>query len=501
MQMKMRNINIIFIGFVLCGLALLDASFFHFNIIPNTRLVYFILAVVVTALYIKRIKGAGLLMCAMFFYHILSICYPSFYNMLYPYNNMEEDILWAVYDKQSLAMIFMAALGIALILYILNRFFWKIDSLWLCNMTFAFLFVIKLISTFPGVMKFWGLTVVPSGYLLYRLLGRLGEYPVLAAAWINAFFICCLLTKKRGIILSLKSRVSLTISVFMLPGILIGLVAFSLEIVKPHPKVYEGEDFSYVAQVEDEYGKEGLINERGEEVVPCVFSNGSINETRAFENTYILHICDKTGEYLFDEYGRLVSDEYESYELLDAEDYILVSNSEGRYGAIDPEGNMVIPLVYTSRIQMFQAEEIGEDSERQEIDKSGKMQEDIAGIQIVGEVGERKILDGQGHPILPGEYYEILLIGDSPTYICPVEVGAYLLEDGSHQIVFNDALFDIKGQELIPFGNHGISICDNGWIRVHTWEKGTRFLNQNMEEILNFEERYEAVFFFEKTRT
>ena len=150
---------------------------------------------------------------------------------------------------------------------------------------------------------------------------------------------------------------------------------------------------------------------------------------------------------------------------------------------------------------MFQAEEIGEDSERQEIDKSGKMQEDIAGIQIVGEVGERKILDGQGHPILPGEYYEILLIGDSPTYICPVEVGAYLLEDGSHQIVFNDALFDIKGQELIPFGNHGISICDNGWIRVHTWEKGTRFLNQNMEEILNFEERYEAVFFFEKTRT
>lgn len=63
--------------------------------------------------------------------------------------------------------------------------------------------------------------------------------------------------------------------------------------VKPKVKEYQGKDFSYLAVATDVSGYIGMINEWGDEVIPCKFT--SIEKTKACKDGLFILAYNDTG--------------------------------------------------------------------------------------------------------------------------------------------------------------------------------------------------------------
>ena len=91
---RMKEVNIINEKkyFIVPGILLFLISFldglYQFNVISYASLIYLLIAALVLYLGIIGIGKARIIMYVLLCYHILSIWYPSFYSMLFPYNNL-----------------------------------------------------------------------------------------------------------------------------------------------------------------------------------------------------------------------------------------------------------------------------------------------------------------------------------------------------------------------------------------------------------------------------
>lgn len=473
MQIKSEAKYFIIPGIMLCQLSFWNGSQ-QFEVISRGELIYILISAVILCLGVKQIKGAKISMYVFLFYQILAFWYPSFYSILYPYNNMEEDLGWAVYDMKSLVMMFVISIIIIMGMSLLNHLFWKARSLWLCNMFIVSWLIMRII-----VLKL-GMT----------------PYFVKSGVWIAVFLLLWWLTRKNAAVFSKKNKISLAVFIFLVPGLIAGIVFVSKDSVKLKTKEYQGKDFSYIAQAEDRSGKEKMINERGEEVFSC--GDGLIGESKIYGDSFLIHIYDSTGEYLFNERGKIISDQYDEYVLLEHSNFILVSKyryNGRKYGAVNSDGDLVIPLKYDSEEELCESEGI-DDTEVEEDDTIYEGDD----LKIVGETGEQGAVGKDGTEILPSKYFKVSLIDAKSVYICAEQLDNYEI-NGKNEVRIDQALFDQTGKELIPFGNHDISVgSENGWIQVNDWETGIKFLNQDLKEVLNLGKRYKQVESFRKIR-
>lgn len=460
-------------GIMLCRLSFWNGSD-QFEVIPGAELIYILILAVILCLGVKQIKGAKMSMYVFLFYQILAFWYPSFYSILYPYNNMEEDLGWAVYDMKSLVIMFVISVIIIMGMFLLNRFFWKARSLWLCNVLIVSWLIMRIIVFKLGMTPYF----VKSG------------------VWIFAFLLLWWLTRKNAAVFSIKNKISLAVFIFLIPALIAGIVFVSKNSVKLKTKEYQGKDFSYIAKAEDRSGKERMINERGEEVFSC--GDGLIGESKIYGNDFLVHIYDSTGEYLFNDRGEIISDQYDEYVLLEHSNFILVLKyryNGKKYGAINSDGDLVIPLKYDSEEELCKAEGIDDI----EVEEDNTIYEDDD-LKIVGETGKQGVVRKDGTEILPSKYLTVSLIDAKSVYICAKQTAIDEI-NGNYEVGFNQALFDQNGKELIPFGDHDLSVgSENGWIQVNDLETGIKFLNQDLKEVLNLGKRYKKVGSFRKIR-
>lgn len=219
MQAKNENKNMIAPmiapGIVLGILAVIN-GFVQFNVFLKMYCAYILIAVVVISFAILKSKAARVCMYVLLSYHILAMNFPRFYSILYPDNNMEEDIVWAVYNKKSLLLLFLTALMITFVFYLLNRFLWKSDSLWLCNIIIYSLVVTGIVYSI--LANIWSYT--------------LPKYLIKSVVWIATFFFFRLLMRNKVGVTSKICKLSLLVSVILFPGIVTGITLIAKEVVK-----------------------------------------------------------------------------------------------------------------------------------------------------------------------------------------------------------------------------------------------------------------------------
>ncbi len=481
----MKEVNIINEKkyFIVPGILLFLISFldglYQFNVISYASLIYLLIAALVLCLGIIGIRGARTIMYVLLCYHILSIWYPSFYSMLFPYNNMEEDIIWAVYDFISLFMIFVLSLVVILVLYFLNHFLWKVRTLWLCNMIIGSLIIMEITVLIFGMIK---------GLVLQSF--------VKAGLWIAAFLVLWRLTRGDSGLASKKSKILLAVFIFLVPGIISGILLLSKNNVKPKVKEYQGKDFSYLAVATDVSGYIGMINEWGDEVIPCKFT--SIEKTKACKDGLFILAYNDTGEYLMNDKGKILADQYDSYTFLEQSDLVLISmydESGEKCGAVNVNGELVIPLKYDSIEKLCETEGL-DDTKIMGTDRRKTVYE-TDDLEVIEKNEKKGVIRKDGKVILPLKYYSVFLTDTNPVYICAGQAVVH----NENEIMIDNALFDQNGKELIPFENHSIIINnENGWIQVNNREKNIYFLNQNLEKVLNLGDQYKSVGVFMKTR-
>ena len=476
MDTKNKKKYFIIPGIVLFLLSFLD-GLLQANIDSSVAFLYILIAAVILCLGIKKIKGTRPILYTLLCYHILALWYPSFYSALFPYNNMEEDSCWAVYNLISLFMILVLSFAVILVLYLLNRFFWKARTLWLCNMIISSWMIMEIVV--------FGLRITDN--LKFQNFVRAG-------VWIAAFLLLWRLTEKSSALPSKKSKISLAVFIFLVPGIIAGILLFSKNSVKPQIKEYQGKDFSYLAVATDASGDSGMINERGDEVIPCTFT--SIEETKACKDGFFILAYDDTGKYLMNDKGKILADQYDSYIFLEQSDLALVlkyDDHNTKYGAVNTKGELVIPLKYGSKEELCEEEGI---DNSQVMDEENTVNEK-GDLEIVGETGNQGVIRKDGTVVLPLKYINVSITDTKPIYLCAGQSAVH----NQNEITLDNALFDQNGKELIPFGNHSITInSENGWIQVNNREKNIYFLNQNLEKVLDLGDKYKSVGIFLKTR-
>lgn len=334
---NMGRRNVIAAGILLCVFSFFSGV--NLMALPGLFL-YVLIAVVITILCLKNIKYSKALMYLAYAYHLMTWMFPGVYAKVFPYNNLEEDIGWILYDGITLIKIAVIALFLIVMLCFLNHRWWKINSLWAFNVAMGTLCAGTGVHLLLNELEAGRVcrTVIFSGVLIFCLMIS-REKP---KEWKNTKKYSCL-AFMTGVVI---------ISVWLVPI----LRAYA----KPDFKTYEGEAFSYIAPVKKAYST-GYINERGEEVIPCLFDE--IIDEKAYKDTYLIvgYDFNETGKYLLNERGEVLADEYDSYTLLDESEYVIVEKHEHDFwkcGGLDTRGNLVIPMKYNDMKELSKAEGI-----------------------------------------------------------------------------------------------------------------------------------------------
>jgi hypothetical protein len=464
--LNLEKINLAVLGLCLCALSL-KAGMNQFEVMNGIMPLYFAISAAAVFLAIKGSRIARAVMYLLLCFHTLALYYPQFYARIYPNNNLEEDLGWAVYDKFSVGILFLLALGITLLLWFLNRFVWKQNSLWICDLITASLLATDLIS---GVL---GINNLSYGFNMSHLIK--------SGIWILSFFIFWILSRKCTASFSKARLAFLAAAILFSPAAFFGILWAVDENQKLVLEEYQGEDFSYFAIVQKKGGGSGLINERGQEVIPCVVE--SFYEDHAYPGTHLFRLYETTGDYMINERGKILCDEYTGYDFLEKEDLILVSKSvhgQRKYGAINPEGREVIPLQYDTKDQLIEAENI-------DISTDGTNEDSFEENNLsVIESGEKEgVVNTDNEIILPAEYDAVALTDNG--YIL---ADRYELIDD--EVVKLQSLLDQNGTVLIPPARQTINPQnENGWIQVENSDDGIYFLDKNLKKVLDLGTQYE----------
>lgn len=253
-----------------------------------------------------------------------------------------------------------------------------------------------------------------------------------------------------------------------------------MSVVTVHFYQKEQEAKNYLAVVENEEGKYGVINAKGEYVVPCDYNKISIENDKIIvrveeeDDEYKYGIVDKTGREILEckysymrvgengiitviendkskfinENGKkVIEKEYYRASPFGKKNLAAVQEKENgwNWGFINEEGEEVIPCEYES---------VGEFSE------SG-----LAAAAISGEDGMRwGFINEKGEEVIPFEYdYVYEEFNDDGV----IPVGKEVEEDEGSEYVFG--AIDDSGEEVIPM--------EYDWsLLVPKWSKESKYL-------------------------
>ena len=274
-------------------------------------------------------------------------------------------------------------------------------------------------------------------------------------------------------------------------------------------------NFSYLAPVVGVEGY-GFINELGEEVIPCQFD--SIDYTGLFSGSFRI-VASKhlfLGEhneisysYLLDKNGKQIGEGYDRiYEFIPEKNAIIVDNYGEGWGAINKNGEIIIPLTYKK-------EEVYEKLQEALPVSSTSFSTEGNGLYIIAESesGSLYVADKDGNVILssekdlkyPDQYFKSFEFAQNGSNAIIAEI--ICIEDGTW-LSWN-ALYDSKGNLLLPAGNYEIhGDSENGWFckmenlpSEEALFNPTRitYLNENLETVLEIEGLYEYAGDFKKT--
>ncbi|MBQ8298280.1 MAG: WG repeat-containing protein [Clostridia bacterium] len=422
---------------IVFGIALIVFSVLYIKLLANLKLrnrILLSIFLVVSVLMLYLVTGnvitiivalvVSVLFCCdvrfsrqMMYFSWLLICflvgYPGWYQRMYPFNNLEEDLSWAVYDLESVTIIVLIALILTFLLYFLNRKWWKLDGLWACNLVVGFLFMyVGMDSVFDNIEHsefLWLLALVVWGLINLNEIKDVSRSRVTYA------------------VLAL-------ISIFVLTWASVPIVHW---IKRPKIEEYQGKSFSYMAVVQKGYNY-GIINEHGEEVIPCVFFD--VDEIKMTEEGCFIQARTDYEEFLLNERGKIIS--------------------------TNPQ-----------EIEKIIEEKVIEDEQN-----STSYEDELKKYSIVEENGQKGVVDEEGNCVLQVKYDGITFVG-----------GKYfrVLDYGSASEEFKSALFDKRGKEVIPFGNYGIEEGGyKNWIKLISGEE-IKYVDSELNTMLELQGRYD----------
>lgn len=236
-----------------------------------------------------------------------------------------------------------------------------------------------------------------------------------------------------------------------------------MSVVTVHFYQKEQEAKNYLAVVENEEGKYGVINAKGEYVVPCDYNKISIENDKIIvrveeeDDEYKYGIVDKTGREILEckysymrvgengiitviendkskfinENGKkVIEKEYYRASPFGKKNLAAVQEKENgwNWGFINEEGEEVIPCEYES---------VGEFSE------SG-----LAAAAISGEDGMRwGFINEKGEEVIPFEYDDVTMFSENGLAGVAKEAGEG--EDG--EILYKWGFINWRNEEVIPF--------------------------------------------------
>lgn len=260
--------------------------------------------------------------------------------------------------------------------------------------------------------------------------------------------------------------------------------------------------FSYLIPVSDGQKGYGFVNEYGEEVISCQFAEygpyGRLEENFCLcvqKHAWLGEHAEDWRWYIIDENGKQVGEQYYSDILAVSEEknMILVRSEENfKYGAVDGEGNEVLPFQYDYE-QIYKEAGISPETDSGEagtekVPDGLHIEEDEEGLAYVTDDG--------GKIIIP-PYNEQTGIYHSS--IWPAENGApYLLAKtfivDDDEIIYSMELYDYQGRAALPEGIKDISAdSENGWIYMRDEKYGDIvFLDENLETVLELGSEYEC---------
>lgn len=160
-------------------------------------------------------------------------------------------------------------------------------------------------------------------------------------------------------------------------------------------------------------GKVGYIDYDGNTVVPFIYDyirQVGFRDTLSAKTGDFYTLINKKGEVLWTEKYK----DFQKY----GDDFYIVGNAAGKYGAINLNGEILVPLIYDKKLQkieerQFQVEQSGKTGI---VDTAGKiiipieydqLKKDINGWFIVQKDGLSSIIDGENKTILKPKYESI----------------------------------------------------------------------------------------------
>lgn len=374
----------------------------------------------------------------------------------------------------------------------------------------------RLIWQMENDYDFWYSDIgnVPDGvwYLIFIFL-----IPLLAAglAWLVYFAVHRFLTGRRREIVAGASYAAVILILFLMSDTIysriydMGRTLWYERLAEKELELIPGrgseKEFSYLIPVSDGMEGIGFLNEYGEEVLQCQFDRYGPAEhfDSGFRMAVERHVWlgehkEDWRHYIVDENGRQIGDQYYSDILaFSAEkNMILVrSASNYKYGAVDGDGNEIIPFEYEYD-QIWK--ESGIDQEQQSLPEP-VLEKD--GLHI--EENEEEIpyvSDDEGNIIIPAEYeqdqyYEynrdIWFAENGSPYIF---VDSSVIDDST--IAFATTLYDYKGNEVASSGNGDIHAeSENGWIYIRDDDTGKIvYVDENMKTVLDLGAKYEYAY-------
>lgn len=165
----------------------------------------------------------------------------------------------------------------------------------------------------------------------------------------------------------------------------------------------------------------GYINRKGEEIIPADFEAMDQANLRRYHNKYIIGLRDSI-YHVFDYSGKEIDSlNYERVGEFDANDKSFLVSNNGKWGSLDSNFQVKIPIEYESleiifpdKIAASQNNKIGI------IDREGKAISSFIfdwiapfqdgymnGLALVGTAGKTGLINGYGNLIIPAEYDEI----------------------------------------------------------------------------------------------
>ena len=249
----------------------------------------------------------------------------------------------------------------------------------------------------------------------------------------------------------------------------------------------------------------GFLNEYGEEVLQCQFDRYGPAEhfDSGFRMAVERHVWlgehkEDWRHYIVDENGRQIGDQYYSDILaFSAEKNMILARSASnyKYGAVDGDGNEIIPFEYEYD-QIWKEAGIAQE---QQILSEPVLEKD--GLHI--EENEEEIpyvSDDEGNIIIPAEYeqdqyYEynrdIWFAENGSPYIF---VDSSVIDDST--ITFVTTLYDYKGNEVASSGDGDIHAeSENGWIYIRDDDTGKIvYVDENMKTVLDLGAKYEYAY-------